>query len=175
MRFRDRDLHSLSPVNIARLGIGRTWQTPRVFKDLSALDNLMLAAKNAPGESWLNLLVQPTIVRASEVALRDRGMQLLRDVRLAEQAGSTAGALSFGQQKLLNIAMLWMNNAELFVMDEPFAGVAPSMVDHVAEVLLNLRANGHSILLVDHNTTIATSISNATYLLRDGRLVANVA
>ena len=89
---------------------------------------------------------------------------------LEAQADEAAGALSFGQQKLLSIAMLLMTDARLLVLDEPFAGLAPRMVRHISEVLLNLRTEGHAILLVEHKMDEATRISDETFVLEEGRL-----
>lgn len=167
LSFNGSALGTGRPVSTARAGIGRTWQSPRVFKDMSVLENLLVAGgQRTPIGQWHKLLFGRVLHDAVETKAR----RWLAFVGLETQADEAAGALSFGQQKLLSIAMLLMTDARLLVLDEPFAGLAPRMVRHISEVLVKLRDEGHSILLVEHNVAEATRISDQTFVLEEGRL-----
>ncbi len=168
VRLRDRPIHGQAPLRIARGGIGRTWQSPRVFKDLTVLDNLLMAERPQQADGITRMLGIRSWRSNGEV--RDRAMRLLEEVGLSGRAQETAGALSLGQQKLLSVAMLLMNDTAILLMDEPFAGVAPAMVKHIAEVLLALKKQGHTILLIEHNTAVARTISDQVLEMRNGRV-----
>ncbi|MEX0813709.1 MAG: ATP-binding cassette domain-containing protein [Chitinophagales bacterium] len=172
--FNDKDLYGKSAIEIDQLGIGRVWQSPRVFKNLSVEDNLLLATKNHPGERILNYLFKPATIWQEEKERKAKAEKVLKEIGLAGKLQKTAGALSFGQQKLLSIGMLLMNEAELLLLDEPFAGVNGKMVDSISEVLLRLKESGKTILLVEHNRKKAREISDAVFQLIKGHIEAEV-
>lgn len=172
--FNDTNLYGKSAVEIDQLGIGRVWQSPRVFKNLSVEDNLLLATKNHPGERVLNYLFKPKAIWQQEKDCKVRAAAVLKETGLAGKLQKTAGELSFGQQKLLSIGMLLMNESELLLLDEPFAGVNGKMVDNISEVLLRLKENGKTILLVEHNRHKAREISDAVFQLIKGHIEAEV-
>lgn len=168
VRLKGSTLNGSTPVARAREGIGRTWQSPRVFKDLNVLDNLLMAAKPVSG-NWFGALLG-TGATTSQRALRTKAEAVLNEVGLNGRGNDTAGSLSLGQQKLLSVAMLMMRDPELLLLDEVFAGVAPAMVQHIADVLRALKAQGHTILLIEHNTSVARSISDQVLEMRGGRV-----
>jgi neutral amino acid transport system ATP-binding protein len=166
--FKGADLNGNSSVEISRLGVGRVWQTPRICKNLSVLDNLILASKNHPGETLFNYLIKPRLIWQEEKSRKARAATISEDIGLAGKLQKTAGSLSFGQQKLLSVGMLLMNDCELLLMDEPFAGVNGMMIDHISEVLLGLKNQGKTICIIEHNRTKAKAISNNTLTLVKG-------
>ncbi|MCX6180206.1 MAG: ATP-binding cassette domain-containing protein, partial [Chlorobiales bacterium] len=83
----------------------------------------------------------------------------------------TAGELSFGQQKLLSIGMLLMNEASLLLLDEPFAGVNAKMIDHISEVMSTLKQQGKTIMMIEHNRAKASSISDTQFFLSKGQVI----
>ena len=168
--FQSHDLYRKSAAAIDELGIGRTWQSPRVFKNLSVEDNLMLASKAHPGEQVLNYFLKPGTIWQEEKKRKVRAEKVCSEIGLAGKLEETAGALSFGQQKLLSIGMLLMNDAELLLLDEPFAGVNAKMVNAISEVLLRLKESGKTIILVEHNRTKATEISDKVLHLVKGNI-----
>ncbi len=165
VRYREQELNGKTPVEIAALGVGRIWQTPRVCRTLPVLDNLLLATRDHPGENWLNYFLRLRLIFREERRRKDLAEQVAADVGLAGKLGNTAGSLSFGQQKLLSIGMLLMNDAELLMLDEPFAGVHPLMVDHIAAVLTLLKTKGKTVFLIEHDRTRARNISNLVITL----------
>lgn len=168
VQLRGNALNGSTPVERAREGIGRTWQSPRVFKDLPVIDNMLMANKPSAGSWFAGLFAMGS--STEQRTLRTKAETLLQEVGLSARANDMAGSLSLGQQKLLSVAMLLMSDPELLLLDEPFAGVSPTMVRHIAEVLLALKARGHTILLIEHNTGVARSISDQILELRSGRM-----
>lgn len=168
--FQDENLHHKSADEIDELGIGRTWQSPRIFKNLSVQDNLLLATKDHPGERLLNYILKPGIIWREETRRKIRAKKVCGEVGLAGKLQKTAGDLSYGQQKLLSIGMLLMNDAELLLLDEPFAGVNTQMIDAISKVLLQLKESGKAVLLVEHNRSKATEISDKVLHLVKGRI-----
>ncbi len=166
--YKEVDMNGNSSVEIARLGVGRVWQTPRICKNLSVLDNLVLASKNHPGETVFNYLIKPRLIWMEEKSRKSRAAMVAEDIGLAGKLQKTGGSLSFGQQKLLSVGMLLMNDCELLLMDEPFAGVNALMIDHISEVLLGLKKQGKTICIIEHNRTKAKLISDNTLTLVKG-------
>lgn len=169
--FKDMNISSLAPIRTAQLGIGRVWQTPRIFRNLTVLNNLLLAVRNHPGEKLLNYLIRPMAIKETEIRSKSRAEQVMDQLSLAGKLRFTAGSLSFGQQKLLSIGMLLMNEAELLIIDEPFAGVNSLMIDHISEVLLELKRQGRTICLIEHNRTKAEAISDRILTLAKGNVI----
>ncbi len=168
--YKGQKLNGKTPVEISLMGVGRVWQSPRVCQNLSLLDNLMIASRDHPGEKWSNYFIRPQLIFREEKRIKEQALQVAKEIGLVGKLGKTAGSLSFGQQKLLSIGMLLMNNAELLILDEPFAGVNAQMVDHVSEVLVALREKGKTIFFIEHNITKAMSISDLTLTLTKGSI-----
>jgi branched-chain amino acid transport system ATP-binding protein len=147
-----------APEVIARLGIGLVPQGRRVFASLSVEENLAVAARpaRAPGAAdW-------TLARAYATF-----------PRLGERRRQLAGLLSGGEQQMLAIARALVSNPRVLLLDEPSEGLAPMIVHEVGEALLALKAEGHSILLVEQNTTLALRVADEVAILNTGRIVYN--
>jgi ABC-type branched-subunit amino acid transport system ATPase component len=171
--FNDKDITRMNPVSISNIGIGRVWQTPRIFRNLSVLENLMLAARNHPGEKSFNYFFRIKEIFNVENAVRNKAMYIAHQINLSPKINETAGSFSFGEQKLLSIGMLLLNESELLILDEPFTGINGKMVDYISEVLLNLRNIGKTILIIEHNRTKAEKISDKILNLVDGKIIQN--
>ena len=169
--FNDIDITRMNPVSISKNGIGRVWQTPRIFRNLSALENLMLASRNHPGEKSLNYFFRIKEIFRVENVVRDKAVHIADQINLLSKVNETAGSFSFGEQKLLSIGMLLLNESTLLILDEPFTGINGKSVDHISEVLLNLRNIGKTILIIEHNRTKAEKISNKIFNLVDGKII----
>lgn len=168
--YQGNDLNGKSPVEISRLGIGRVWQTPRLCKNLSVADNILLAVKDHPGDTVLNYFFQPKLIWKAEKQAIERAEAIVAKIGLTGKLKKTAGSLSFGQQKLLSIGMLLMNGAQLLLLDEPFAGVNPLMIDQISETLNGLKRQGKTICIIEHNRGKAKAIADNTFLLRKGKI-----
>ncbi len=166
--FKGESIYDKPATEIDKLGIGRTWQFPRVFKNLSVLDNLLLASKKHPGEHVLNYLVNPFKIWQEEKKRKEKAVRISYDVGLSDKLEEAAGRLSFGQQKLLSIGMLLINEAELLLLDEPFAGLNVIMVDAISKLLLQLKEEGKTILMIEHDRKKAKAISDKVLYLTKG-------
>ncbi|MBK7254015.1 MAG: ATP-binding cassette domain-containing protein [Ignavibacteria bacterium] len=139
-------ISNYSPSEISKAGIGKVWQKPRVFMNLSLEDNLLVASTQHPGINFLNYIINPIDIFKKENSLKEKAKYLIEDVGLLNDSNKVAGELSFGQQKLLSIAMLLMNDSDLLMLDEPFAGVHLKMIEHISEVLLSLKNQGRQFI-----------------------------
>lgn len=166
--YQGTDLNGKKPVAVARLGIGRVWQRPRICKNLTVMDNLLLASPDHPGEKVLNYFTHLRQIFQEEKARKGTSKLIASEVGLDSKLRKTAGELSFGQQKLLSIGMLLMNDSELLLLDEPFAGVNAQMVDHISDVLQSLSKKGKTIFLIEHNHIKAERISDFLLTLEKG-------
>ncbi|HEX3759125.1 MAG TPA: ATP-binding cassette domain-containing protein [Kofleriaceae bacterium] len=127
-----RDVTHRSPLQLSRCGVNRTFQSLQVFGRMTVRDNLLVAAQEHRG-SMLGRLLAP-----SDCGLGPRADELLDLFRLRDVAGRRAGELSYGQQKLVDIAMAFMSDPVLVLLDEPCAGVNPTLVDRIRELLQEL-------------------------------------
>ena len=161
--FRGRPLVGITEHRIARLGIGRKFQTPRVYQNLTTRRNLELAvSRNA---SPLSLLFSPL-----EEESRDRVQHLLNVVGLASQAGLQAGGLSHGQKQWLEIAMLVGQNPELLLVDEPVAGLTDEETERTAALLKDLSGQ-HTVLVIEHDMDFIRDLQAPVTVLHEGHVL----
>jgi branched-chain amino acid transport system ATP-binding protein len=166
-------LAGLKAHRIARLGLTRTFQTVRAYDELSLLENLCVAAQEGDGLGWLAALARSAAVREKEAQARARGMALLEHVGLAHYADAPAAILSYGQRKLLAIAASMMAHPRLVILDEPVAGVNPTMVRHIEEVIRQLNAEGVTLIIVEHNVDFIMNLCNRVVVLESGHKIAD--
>ena len=171
--FEGRSIERLTPHRIARVGLVRTFQTARPLTRLSVLDNLLLAAPRQPGERLAKVVVSPGAVRRRERECRERARELLALVRLDRHADDFAGTLSGGQQKLLEFARVLMAEPRLVLLDEPMAGVNPTLRLQLLEHIVHLReALGVTFLLVEHDLELVMRASDRVVVMSNGRVIA---
>jgi branched-chain amino acid transport system ATP-binding protein len=166
-------LTGLSPHRIARAGLTRTFQTVRAYDDLTLLENLCVAAQESDGLGWLASLRRSAAVRAAESRAAARARQLLDSVGLSRYEDAPAAILSYGQRKLLAIAASMMAHPRLVVLDEPVAGVNPTMVRHIERVIQQLNAEGVTLLIVEHNVDFIMNLCRRVVVLESGRKIAD--
>jgi neutral amino acid transport system ATP-binding protein len=174
VRFEGRRIDRMGPHRIARRGLVRTFQTPRALTRLSVLDNILLAAPEHPGERVSGLLFRPGGARARERKARERADELLALVRLDGHAGDYAGVLSGGERKLLDFARVLMAEPRLVLLDEPMAGVNPTLGRQLVEHVLRLRADrGMTFLFVEHDLDVVMEASDHVIVMNEGRVIAS--
>ncbi len=174
VRFEGRRIDRSAPHRIARFGLVRTFQVPRALTRLSVLDNVLLAASGHPGERLSGLLLRPGRVRARERKARERATELLELVRLESHAGDYAGVLSGGERKLLDFARVLMAGPRLVLLDEPMAGVSPTLGRQLVEHVLGLRADlGMTFLFVEHDLDMVMEASDRVIVMNEGRVIAS--
>ncbi|HLK66209.1 MAG TPA: urea ABC transporter ATP-binding protein UrtD [Bryobacteraceae bacterium] len=158
------DLLKLSEPEIVAAGIGRKFQKPTVFEQLTVFENLELALAGA--RSFLKTL------RARITApQQQRIAEVLNIIGLSGQSDATARILSHGQKQWLEIGMLLMQNPELLLVDEPVAGMTPHEIERTTELLLSL-AGEHSIVVVEHDMSFVRSIARRVTVLHEGQVIA---
>jgi branched-chain amino acid transport system ATP-binding protein len=158
---------------IARAGLTRTFQTVRAYDELTLLENLRVAAQESDGVGWLQGLGHGSRLRAAETAAAARGRDLLATVGLTEYVEAPATVLSYGQRKLLAIAAGMMARPRLVVLDEPVAGVNPTMIRRIEQVIHQLNAEGVTLVIVEHNVDFIMSLCRRVIVLEAGRKIAD--
>ncbi len=150
-------------------GIGRTFQIPRPFAEMTVLENVLTGAQRQGGERvWMNLL-QPGRVAAEERAAVEKARGLLSFVTLSALEGEPARVLSGGQRKLLELARVLMADPDVILLDEPAAGVNPSLLEFIIDRLLELKRQGKSILLIEHNMDAVARLCGRVVVMAGGR------
>lgn len=165
-----RRIDRRSPHRIARAGLVRTFQTPRTLARMTVLENVLLAAPRHPGEQLGGALAG----RRREREARVRAYGLLELVRLDGHADSLAGTLSGGQRKLLDLVRALMAEPRMLLLDEPMAGVSPTVRVQLLDHILGLRAReGLTFLIVEHDLDFVMRASDRVVVMNDGRVIAD--
>ena len=155
---------------IAQAGLVRVFQTPRVLTRMTVLENMMLAAKNQPGETLGLAWIAPRRIARCEAEVRRRALQITDLVRLSHLVNEFAGTLSGGQRKLLELGRALMVEPRMILLDEPMAGVAPVLAEQLLAHVQELRANhGVTICVIEHDMDVIAELCNPIYVLAEGR------
>ncbi len=170
---RNMDVTRRSPHALARAGIVRTFQVPHEFGELTVLQNMLVAAKGQAGEHIWQALLRPRHLRAQDASIRARGEEWLRFLGLAQVADRAAKSLSGGQKKLLELGRALMTDPYLLLLDEPFAGVAPGLVDVIIEKILELRTRKLGFLIVEHNMDAVNALCDRVFVMERGRILTD--
>lgn len=165
------DVTSFAPDQIARMGISRTFQSIRLFPNMSVIDNMMLARKNER-EGIADALIRIPSLDAEEKQHEEQCMALLEFVGLHAKKDELAKNLSYGQQKLLEIARALVGEPEILLLDEPAAGVNLTMLAKIGELLKKLRHQGKTILLIEHNMEFVMGLCDSVVVLDYGKEIA---
>ena len=162
-------LDRLSAHAIAQRGIARTFQIPRPLGRMTVLENVLVYAHAQPGEALARVFTAPARVRAAEHRARERASAILQSVDLAPLAGAPAETLSGGQKKLLELARALMSDPRLILLDEPGAGVNPTLMRSLTEAIRALRASGRTFLLIEHDMDLVTELCDPVIVMAQGR------
>ncbi len=167
-----QDLSGLPPWRIARLGIVRTFQEVRIVKRMSVLDNILLGCTWPTGESVLSALARLRLKEAETTNLAT-ALELLRFVGLDEAANDGAGALSYGEQKLLSLACCLATGARFLLLDEPVAGAAPQVIERIKAYLQKLKIQDRAVVVfVEHDLAVVRDVADHVIVMDEGRIVA---
>ena len=159
-----------APHRIARAGLVRTFQTPRALTRMTVLENVILAAPRHRGESLGGSLLPSA--RRHEREARTQALELLALVRLDEHGAALAGTLSGGQRKLLDLVRALMAQPRILLLDEPMAGVSPTLRVELLEHILALRErDGITLLIVEHDLDFVMRASDRVIVMNDGRVI----
>jgi branched-chain amino acid transport system ATP-binding protein len=167
IELKGEDVTELGPLELNRRGVGRTFQTLQVFGKMTVRDNLIVAAQEHQG-SMFSRMFAPT-----DSNLGDKADALIEQFRIAHVAHKKAGELSYGQQKLVDIAMAFMSEPDLVLLDEPCAGVNPSLVGGISTLLreLNQTRKG-SFVVIEHNMDFVMGLCHRIMVMVEGKVLA---
>ena len=167
VEFCGEDITGMSPLELSRRGVGRTFQTLQVFTHLTVRDNLIAAAQEFKGTLVGRLFAKP------DAGLGHHADEMIELFRLKHVAHLKAGTLSYGQQKLIDIAMALMPAPRLVLLDEPCAGVNPSLVDQLRELLIDLnKTQGGSFVVIEHNMDFIMRLCPRVICMVEGKVMA---
>ena len=153
------------------MGLGRTFQIPKPFAEMSVLENVLVGAMHQSGETLIWNFLAPFRIRAEERAAIDKAQRLLQFLTLSHLADQPARVLSGGQRKLLELARVLMADPAILLLDEPAAGVNPVLLDFIIERVLELNANGTTILLIEHNMEMVARLCGRVIVMAEGKLL----
>jgi len=170
--FRGRSLDGFTPQAVAHTGIARTFQNLRLFADLTALDNVMVALQHQFAEEPLGAIFRPFHAARQQTRRRDEARDILSHVGLADRATERVRNLSYGEQKLLTVARVLATGAELLLLDEPASGLSAGALDNIMALLRRLQNEGKTLLVVEHNTRVVQQIAYDVLFLHQGHLMA---
>jgi branched-chain amino acid transport system ATP-binding protein len=162
-----QDITGLSPVELNRRGVGRTFQTLQVFGKMTVRDNLLVAAQEHKG-SMASRMFAP-----GDSGLGPKADALIDQFRIRHVADKKAGELSYGQQKLVDIAMAFMSDPDLVLLDEPCAGVNPSLVGGISSLLKTLNQTRKGcFVVIEHNMDFVMDLCHRILVMVEGRVMA---
>ena len=184
IRLQSQEVRGLPPEVIARKGMVRSFQNVRLFGRMSAVENVMLAIREPSSDWWrwpsgarggenlADLFLLPRVAARIERETRERAMEWLRLVGLDRAADIPAGALSFGQQKLVSFARLLGTDADVLLLDEPASGIDSKWVDKILGLVALMRESGKTICIVEHSIHVVERLADTVFFMELGRITA---
>jgi len=173
VQFNGMPIQGKPPHAIAKLGMIRTFQVPRVLSRLTVVENMLLAAQNQVGEKFWNTWFQGKKIDVQEKENREKARHILESVGLSRMADDYAGSLSGGQRKLLEIARALMTDPKLILLDEPAAGVNPALIEEICHYIHKWNQEGLSFLIIEHNMDVIMSLCDRIWVLSEGHNLAD--
>ena len=161
------NITGLSPLELNRRGVGRTFQTLQVFGKMTVRDNLSVAAQEHSGSMFSRMFAP------GDSGLGNKADALINQFRIRHVADKLAGTLSYGQQKLVDIAMAFMAEPDLVLLDEPCAGVNPSLVGGISSLLKELnQSRKGSFVVIEHNMDFVMDLCHRIMVMVEGKVMA---
>jgi branched-chain amino acid transport system permease protein len=172
IRINDLDVVGLATARIARLGVGRTFQTPKLLPELTATENVMLGAYAAERASGIEVALWAPRAAREHAALAARARYFLGFVGLGDRCDELAGELPHGQQRLAEIARALMGHPRLLLLDEPAAGLSLSEIDRLGALIRSIAGLGVTVVIVEHHLDLVADICRHVTVLDRGRVLA---
>lgn len=166
--WNNENILNKEPNLINEKGISRTFQDLRLIENLTVKENVLLSFKNQKGEKWWKALLPKNGYSKEQNENNTKAKKILKQTFISEIANQKAGEISYGQQKLLTLACCIANNAQLFLLDEPVAGVNPIFRDKLVTVIKTLKKQGKTFLIIEHNADFITEIADKILFLNSG-------
>ena len=173
IRFAGLDVQGRPAHRVARLGLVRTFQSPRVWAGLTVMENMLLAAPEEGRDEIWRAVCTPARLRESEEADRAQARAILGEFGLLPLKNDPAGYLSGGQKRLLEIARIFQARPRMVLMDEPLTGVNPVLGARIGEGIKHLVAAGMTVLMVEHNLPFVEQICGTVIVTALGRSIAH--
>ncbi|MCW2907250.1 MAG: hypothetical protein JWL68_2039 [Actinomycetia bacterium] len=170
--YREQDITALPPYKLARRGIIRTFQLSSEFAQLTVLENLLVAAPGQRGETLWQAALGKRYWRAQERAVVQRARELLTRFDMTAKEDEYAGNLSGGQKRLLELMRGLMAEPALLLLDEPMAGVNPSLARRIEQHLLDLCGEGLTMLMIEHELAVVERLCDPVIVMAQGRVIA---
>ncbi|MBI1889605.1 MAG: ABC transporter ATP-binding protein [Burkholderiales bacterium] len=170
--FNGAALDGVAPHRITRLGIARTFQNIRVFKDMTLLENVVVGMHDHLDYGVAGMLFNLPSFRRREQQARERAMELLGWVKLGHKAAQLADSLSYGEQRKLEFARALATEPKLLLLDEPVAGMNPAEKTELMREIRNIRQRGYSIFLIEHDMRFVMELCDRIAVLNFGRIIA---
>jgi branched-chain amino acid transport system ATP-binding protein len=171
--FEGQDITRLPTYERARRGLVRTFQLPSEFAQLTVLENLLVAAPDNRGDSLLGALLGKRYWGADELRLVDRARSLLKRFGMTAKESDYAGTMSGGQKRLIEIMRALMLKPRCLLLDEPMSGVHPRIVDEIKFYLQSLRAEGLTILMVEHELHLVEQLCDSVVVMAQGKVIGS--
>ncbi|WP_248906048.1 ABC transporter ATP-binding protein [Halocatena marina] len=169
-RYKEASEHTYTrPFRLANEGLVRTFQITRELKGMTVLENLMLAKKEQSGENLLNAWFRQGAVAKEESDLQQETYQMLEFLEIDHLANEEAGNLSGGQRKLVELGRVLMMEPDLILLDEPVAGVNPTLTQKLIKRIRDLRADGYTFLIVEHDMEVIMNLSDTVIVMSEGK------
>lgn len=172
IRFLGNRIDGRLPHDMAALGLIRTFQLSRVFPRMTVLENMLLAPQNQTGESFLSLWVRLPKIRREESENRERALELLELLGLTRLHDQFAENLSYGQQKLLELGRALMAKPKMILLDEPTAGINPTLIRTMIDMILKMRERGQIFFIIEHNMDVVIEVCEKVFVLDHGEKIA---
>ncbi len=171
--FQGREISRMLPHKVASLGIGRTFQTLRLFENMSVLENIITGGHLHLKIGFLESGFWLPRVKRREMQAQDDSLELLRFMGLLEKANFPATSLSYGEKRLLEMARALASRPQLLLLDEPAAGMNPSEAENLAKKICEIRDRGITIFVVEHNMGLVMNVSDEITVMNYGKIIAN--
>ena len=171
--FDGKRIDGLKPYQINYAGISRTYQVINLFRKMTVLENVMVGMHSTMKSGFLQAILRNKEERAEEKRAGEKAYELLRFVGIEDQASKPAGALSYGQQRLLEIVRAMASHPKLIMLDEPAAGMNGAEKEELAETVRKIQRMGYTVLVIEHDMRFMMSLADVIYVLNFGELIAS--
>jgi branched-chain amino acid transport system ATP-binding protein len=172
IEFLGRRLNGMAPYQVTRTGIARTFQNIRLFREMSLMENVLVAMADGRGRRGLDAIGSWSNLRREERREQEAARELLARLGLAEKADAMAAALSYGEQRRLEIARALATRPKLLLLDEPAAGMNSVEKQRLMEEIVKLRDEGLTMLIIEHDMRFVMGLCEQLAVLNFGRLIA---
>ncbi|MEX2410189.1 MAG: ABC transporter ATP-binding protein [Candidatus Paceibacterota bacterium] len=166
--FKDNEITNLKIEEISNLGISRLFQTSKLFQNLTVQENLLLAFDDKDTKFWINLFGFNKTIKEKTEKIKE----ILEIIEMKDFLNRQTRALSFGQQRLVEIGRAIINPHSLLMLDEPVAGVNPKLRNIISKTISKLREEGETILLIEHDMEFTLEVADRVIVMEKGRVIA---